>query len=111
MAGASGRYRLEGASADFFGSRIFRLIDRGTTVIGRFGRSGVIQGQPTDDAFEGEWTDRHRRGWLKLRFDPSFRFGECEYGTYGPGEVSRGRVSLSKIVRAPRPAKSIRSGE
>lgn len=81
-----------------------RIIERESSVIGRFGREGVIHGSVSGHVLDAEWRDRTRQGWLKLAFDPSYKRCECEYGTETNGKTVLGHAVLTKIERSPRHA-------
>lgn len=99
MANASGKYRSENPSA-FLGNSIIHLIVRDSTVLGRFGRVGVIRGSVTGLAVDARWRDNARNGWMKLTFTPDFRSCTCDYGIdEGP---ALGHSLLSKVSRSTR---------
>lgn len=104
MRSINGKYQLEDAStAAFFGTRTINLIVRETGVTGRFGREGFIQGTISGQDFVGDWHDRTRRGWMRVRFARGFRTGLFEYGTNSE------LLGSSAIVKRLRPSRSHRS--
>ncbi len=104
----SGKYRLEPAGADFFGTNTVRFIERGSAVIGRFGRSGVIRGSIDGRLVEAQWSDRQRHGWMRLHCSTDYKSCDCEYGTQDGPEC--GRATLSRVARPGRRGPSLPGG-
>lgn len=97
----NGQYELDDAVASFFGARTLRFIARDTYVTGRFGREGVIRGAVEGHELSAQWHDKERTGWLRVRFTPSFKTGELEYGVNANG-LSVGRSTMTRVVRSTR---------
>ncbi len=77
---ATGSFRLDEASAAFFQARRLRMIQRGSTIRGRLGRYGVVEGVIAAKEVRATWHDSGQAGWLALTFDPDFTRFEGEYG-------------------------------
>ena len=88
---ATGAYGLDSAAATFFGALAFRFVHRDDVVVGRFGRSGRIEGTMKDRLLVATWDDDARRGWLTLAFAPSFGSFRGDYGEYEERHSVRGR--------------------
>ncbi len=100
MRSASGQYRLDAASAEFFGSRVLKLIVRDSSVIGRFGRIGSIQGSFTGFVAQALWHDCYRKGWMTMIFTADYTSAVCRYGVdHGP---QIGQSALTRAVRKRR---------
>ncbi len=97
----NGQYQVDDAVATFFGSRTLRFIARDTYVTGRFGREGVIRGSVSGHELSAQWHDKQRHGWLRVRFAPSFKTGELEYGME-PEQGLAGRSMMVRVVRTAR---------
>lgn len=101
MRSATGKYRLEGDSAEFFSAKTISLIARGSLIIGRFGKTGGIRGTLMDHFAEAAWRDAKRNGWITFWFAPDFGSCRCEYGAAGL-EAKR-TSTFCRISRAKRP--------
>ena len=88
---ATGAYGLDSAAATFFRARAFKFVHRNNIVVGRFGRSGRIEGTMNDRLLVATWNDDARRGWLTLAFAPSFFSFRGDYGEYEARHSVRGR--------------------
>lgn len=97
----NGQYQLEDAVATFFGARTLRFVARESYVTGRFGREGVIRGSVSGHELLAQWHDKERRGWLRVRFAPSFKTAELEYGIDNNGAPA-GRSMIARVVRSTR---------
>lgn len=97
MRSVSGKYRMDAASAEFFGSRTICLIGRGSEILGRFGRTGTIRGSLAGYVADAVWHDFHREGWMTLTFDAGFTSCYCRYGI--DRKTVLGRFTLSRILR------------
>ena len=107
MRTASGQYRLDADSATFFGCQNVRLIARGSLVIGRFGRNGVISGSLTGLHANAVWHDAARKGWINFSFDADLGAGDFEYGLQGQAAIRTGKLRrLSRAARSVRTPKN-----
>ncbi len=97
----NGQYQLDDPEAAFFGARTLRFIARDAYVTGRFGREGVIRGSVDGHELSAQWHDKERTGWLRVRFAPSFKTGELEYGVNANG-TSVGHSTMTRVVRTTR---------
>ena len=98
MRTASGKYRIDAGSSDFFRTTTIRIISRGQSIIGRFGRTGTLRGSFTESVADIVWHDASREGWMECIFAADCKSGTCEYGLRdGP---SLGRLTLTKISRS-----------
>ena len=97
----NGQYELDDAVAAFFGARTLRFIARDEYVTGRFGREGVIRGSVNGHELSAQWHDKQRNGWLRVRFAPSFKTGELEYGV-NTNVTSVGHSTMTRVVRSTR---------
>lgn len=100
MPTASGKYRFETDSPEFFGSGTIHVIARGQSVIGRFGRVGVMRGSIEGRILKAEWTEGERRGWISLEFAPDYKSCICTYGMAGGPALQTAR--MLKVSRPPR---------
>lgn len=105
MPTASGKYRFQAPSGEPFGSATIHLIARGETVLGRFGRVGVIHGSLQGRVVNGQWTKREDRGWIVLEFAPDFKSCTYTYGTDGGPALAYG--DLLKVSRPARPSRAL----
>ena len=103
MRTASGQYRLDPDSATFFGCQNVRLIARGSLMIGRFGRNGVISGSLAGLHANTVWHDAARKGWMNLSFHADLNIGDFEYGLQGEPAIRKG--NLRRVSRATRSAR------
>jgi hypothetical protein len=83
---ATGAYRLDASSAEFFRAIRLRLVCRGRVVHGRYGRTASVNGVLNGSILQGVWHDDERQGWLRVLFTEGFRSFE---GRYGVGETSQ----------------------
>lgn len=97
----NGQYELEHDIAAFFGARTMRFVARDSYVTGRFGREGVIRGSMNGHELLAQWRDKRRSGWLRIRFAPSFKTAELEFGVDASSE-SLGHSVLIRVVRSSR---------
>jgi hypothetical protein len=77
---ATGSFRLDEGAAIFFNARRLRMIQTGSTIRGRLGRYGIVEGTIESKQLRATWHETDRRGWLTLKFDPEFTHFEGEYG-------------------------------
>ena len=80
-----GSYELDGAAAQMLHARRLRLLQRGTRIIGRYGRRGTLQGVASALHLSGVVAEGGDVGSIELTFDPAFtRFeGMLTIGTSG----------------------------
>ncbi len=97
----NGQYQLEDTVAAFFGARTLRFVARDAYVTGRFGREGVIRGSVSGQELLAQWHDKARHGWLRVRFAPSFKTAELEYG-FENNSGPAGRSMIVRVVRSTR---------
>ncbi len=105
MATATGSFRLDPASARFFGAMRFHFVVReGVTIVGRYGRHGSVTASLSDRRAIGVWREVSREGWFTIGFDERF---ECFEGEYGIGIAPAGPESGRPIAGArPRRARA-----
>jgi hypothetical protein len=97
----SGQYELEHDVAAFFCARTLKFVMHDSYVTGRFGREGAIRGSVTGNELLAQWHDKKRHGWMRVRFAPSFKTAELEYGMNDSGEAL-GRSMMVRVVRSAR---------
>jgi hypothetical protein len=92
---------LDAVAAQFFGSESLSLIARGTSIIGRFGRTGSIRGTLAGYAGDAVWRDVERQGQMSLTFSDDYSSCVCEYGMRGGPAL--GRVTMTRVCRTRHP--------
>ena len=97
----NGQYELEHEVAAFFGARILKFVTHNAYVTGRFGRDGVIRGSLNGQELLAQWHDEARQGWMRVRFAPSFKTAELEYGMNESGATLQ-RSMMVRVVRTSR---------
>jgi hypothetical protein len=67
-----GSYELDGASADLLRARRLRLLQRGTQIIGRYGRHGTVDGVVSEHRLSATMIEGADVGSLDVTFDDLF---------------------------------------
>jgi hypothetical protein len=96
MRAPTGSYRLDSASALFFGAPKLRLnpCDRSEfNVTGRFGRHGTIKGELSQLRLRATWAERQRSGWMSVTFDETYQTFEGTYGIQSGDSAVMGSCS------------------
>lgn len=75
-------YRLDSAAQHYLDSSLLHLIVRGSDVVGRYGRYGVLRGTLDGSELTASLTDGPKQGWFRASFDAMYDAfeGTCAYG-------------------------------
>ena len=91
-------YRLDADTRQYLDSSLLHLIVRGSDVVGRYGRYGVIRGTLDGSELTASLNDGPNRGWLRASFDAVYDTfeGTCAYGREPANEC---RISGSRVEK------------
>jgi hypothetical protein len=99
LAHAIAAYRLNPEMRDVLGAGLIRLIVRGETVIGHYGRRGYITGALDGRMLTATFRDGRRDGEVRLTFDEAFTRFEGYYVAALPEGPSERPCSGTRITR------------
>jgi hypothetical protein len=99
LAHATAAYRLNPEMHEFLGSGLIRLIVRGESVIGRYGRRGYLSGTLQGLVLTAALRDGVHDGELLVTFDEAFAsFNGCFHAA-GDGESHERPCSGMRVTR------------
>jgi hypothetical protein len=99
LAHATAAYRLNSEMHEFLGAGLMRLIVRGESVIGHYGRRGYVSGALRGLELTAKLRDGIHDGEVRVTFDEDFTFFDGYYTTGSPDQPQTRPCSGKRITR------------